>query len=197
MGSHSKLLLALCLSGMATGLVLQFPVTHAQVAGVSGPAALWWDTGVWNDRYPGSVLRVSVHIYNSAQVNQTAKITSLSVVTPWQTYSAAGLPVTICEGCTYLYQFNMTIPTNQAIGGVTFTTQFSGTYSTGTALCSSKGNQCTESVPVTIDQSPTSLQSKVNNYNDVYLPIGVAIPSLVAIIFIALYATKKPKAAGP
>jgi len=152
---------------------------------------LWWDTGVWNDRYPGSTLRVSVHIYDSAQVNQTVTVKDLSVVTPWQTYSAGGLPVTICEGCTYLYQFNMTIPTTEGVGSVTFTTQFSGTYSTGAALCASKNNVCTEDLPLTIDQSPTSLQSTINNYTDVYLPLGVAIPSLVAVLFIVLYARKK------
>ena len=176
-------------------LVLQVPAVMAQAPGTQsastlGPHSIWWASSVWNNRIPGDTIRYLFLVYNDDPTNATMKLASLSLQTPWANYTATGLPASLCARCRYAWAQFLTIPTTQSPGNVTFYTRLTGSYGSGATLCADTANVCEDVTPVTLTANSTSLQNSVNSYSDLYLPIGIAIPSIIAVIFIALYIRK-------
>jgi len=115
---------------------------------------------------------------------------SLQLQTPWGNVSATGLPTSLCNRCRYAWATYLTIPTSQQPANVTFYTRLTGSYGSGNVICSDTGNVCTDTTPVVIGPNSSSLQKTVTTYSTLYLPLGVGIPSLVAIILLVLYVRK-------
>jgi len=186
------------LSGMliaASLLVLQAPSTMAQAPGTQsastlGPHAIWWASSVWNNRIPGDTVRYLFLVYNNDPANATMTLKSLSLQTPWANYSASGLPASLCGRCRYAWAQFLTIPMSQQPANVTFYTRLTGNYGSNAPLCSDTGNVCEDVTPVVIASNSSSLQQSVNAYSTLYLPLGIAIPSVIAFVLLVLYVRK-------
>jgi len=176
-------------------LVLQTPSALAQAPGsqsatATGPHSIWWASSVWNNRTPGDTIRYLFLVYNNDPANKTMTLKSLSLQTPWANYTATGLPATLCVSCRYAWAQFLTIPASQQPANVTFYTRLTGTYGSGAALCADTGNACEDVTPVVIGTNSTSLQQTANNYSNLYLPLGVGIPSVIAAALLVLYVRK-------
>ena len=179
----------------ASLITMQAPSALAQAPGsqagsATGPHSIWWASSVWNNRIPGDTVRYLFLIYNEDPANASMTLMSLSLQTPWANYTATGFPTTLCTSCRYAWAQFLTIPTTQQLGNVTFYTRLTGHYGSGTALCADTSNVCEDVTPVTITANSSSLQNTVNNYSNLYLPIGIALPSIIAIVLLVLYVRK-------
>ena len=101
-----------------------------------------------------------------------------------------GSPSALCSRCRYAWQTFVTIPTSQQLGNVTFYTRLTGNYGSGATLCSDTSNVCTDVTPVTIGSNSSVVQQNLTTFSSVYLPLGVAIPSIIAIVLLVLYVRK-------
>lgn len=169
----------------------------SQVASTLGPHTIWWASSVWNNRVPGNEIRYLLLVYDenygTSASNATMTITSLSLQTPWGNYTATGLPTTICLGCRYAWAQFLTIPTTQSTpANVTFYTRLTGTYGSATPLCTDTNKVCEDITPVTVVANPSTIQTTLNSYADLYLPVGVLVPSLIAVVLLVLYMRKRP-----
>jgi len=108
-------------------------------------------------------LEFDLYIYNVDPTDPTDTITSAQLITPWQTYFAVGLPVSLSEGYSYNYFANVTIPMDQALGQIKWTVRFQGTYSNGTPFCASTGNACSDTFNLNIIADPAPLQTQVTS----------------------------------
>ncbi len=176
-------------------LLLQAPSALAQAPGsqnssTTGPHSIWWASSVWNNRIPGDTVRYLFLVYNNDPANKTMTLKTLSLQTPWANYTATGLPASLCVSCRYAWAQFLTIPSTQQPANVTFYTRLTGTYGSGAPLCADTNNVCEDVTPVTIGTNSSSLQQTVNNYSNFYLPLGVGIPSLVAVVLLVLYLRK-------
>jgi len=149
---------------MASAMLLlsatALPVAHAQTY---GPYSLSWDYAVWGNRSVGKGVEFDLYIYNLASGDPQDTISSVQLITPWQTYTATGLPVMVCYECVYGWFPNVTIPLNQQLGSVSWTLSFTGTYTDGSAFCSSSGNVCSSTLSVNIIADPQTLQTQVTS----------------------------------
>jgi len=161
-----------------------------QVAEVTGPHSIWWASSVWNNRVPGDVIRYLFLVYNDDPANVNMTLKSLQLQTPWGNFTASGLPRSICASCRYAWAQYMTIPPTQPSSNVTFYTRLTGNYGSGTALCADAGNVCEDITPVLIGTNSTSLQHSITTYSSLWVPLGVAIPSIVAVVLLVLYLRK-------
>ncbi len=162
-----------------------------QVGTTTGPHSIWWASSVWNNRIPGDTIRYLLLVYNEDPANASMTLKTLTLQTPWGNYSDTSLPSTLCPSCRYAWAQYLTIPTSQQTpANVTFYTRLTGNYGSGSELCTDTGSVCEDVTPVTISANSSSLQSTLNTYTNLYLPLGIAIPSLIAVLFIALYVRK-------
>ncbi len=169
--SSSKLAVA----AVAVLLLIAFvPLAQVARADVEGWYSIYWDTSVWNSRYPGNNIYVDFTLTDTgvegamgsgyyATANYT--LTSYKLVTPWQNYTATDVPASLCSGCQYYHEFDVTIPTTQPVGYVNFTVYFTGTYDGGSAFCAGTGNVCTGVVGLQIDPNPYTLLAQVATLN--------------------------------
>jgi hypothetical protein len=167
-----------------------------QSASTLGPHTIWWASSVWNNRIPGDTVRYLFLVYNENNdtgdpSNATMTLKSLTLQTPWANFTATGLPVAVCDGCRYAWAQYLTIPTTQQTpANVTFYTRLTGNYGSGTPLCTDTGSVCEDVTPVTVVSNSSSIQGRLNAYSDVYLPLGIGIPGIIAVALLVLYARK-------
>jgi len=151
------------------------PLAHAAVY---GPYSLQWDTAVWNGRYVGNTLEFDLAVVNTDSTTPTDTISSVKLVTSWQTYTDAAMPVSLCYGCDYLYDVNVTLPATLQPSSVTWTAEFTGTYSDGSAFCSSTSNICTASFSLDISPDPYALEQTMTSLNANITSLNSQISSL-------------------
>lgn len=159
---------------------LPAPVARATIVSCSGSGCgFFWQTSVWNERYVGGTVRVDFDIYNVYAGTPTDTITSVQLVTPWQTYSDNTLPQSVCYGCAYHYEVNVTIPSTQSVGDVTFTWNFQGTTSTGGAMCYNYPNNiCTSPLGLSLDVDPDTLQAQITSLQSTITSLDANVTSL-------------------
>ena len=163
----------------------------SQNASTTGPHSIWWASSVWNNRIPGDTIRYLFLVYNEDPTNATMTLKALSLQTPWGNYSATGLPASLCAGCRYAWAQYLQIPSSQAApANVTFYTRLTGGYGSGTALCADTDSVCEDVTPVTLAANSTTIQNNLDMFSTVYLPLGIAVPALVALVVAVLYFRK-------
>jgi len=168
-----------------------------QSASALGPHSIWWASSVWNNRIPGDTIRYLFLIYNEDPMNATMTLKSLTLQTPWANYTATGFPTTLCPSCRYAWAQFLTIPTTQQVANVTFYTRLTGNYGSGAALCADTSSVCEDVTPVTIAANSTSIQNSLNTYSNIYLPVGIAIPAIIAVVLLVLYIRKPSTSMKP
>jgi|GEM_PF-3744808 len=151
------------------------PLAHAAVY---GPYSLQWDTAVWNDRYVGNTVEFDLAVVNTDSTTPNDTISSVELVTPWQTYADTAMPVSLCFACSYLYDVNVTIPATLQPSSVTWTLDFTGTYSDGSALCSSTSNICSTAFSLDISPDPYALEQTMTSLNANITSLSSQISSL-------------------
>ncbi len=189
--SIAGVLVAASLLLVQTSAFAQSP--GSQGSTVQGPHSLYWSSSVWNSRVPGGTIKYLFNVYNDDPADTNMTLKSLSLQTPWGNFSAAGLPASLCSRCRYAWSQFISIPTTQQPGNVSLYASLAGTYGSGVALCSDTGSVCAEVTPVVITSNSTALQTTVDNYSGLYLPVGVGIPAILAVILLVLY-LRKPSA---
>jgi hypothetical protein len=186
------------LSGMlllGSLIALQAPSAIAQAPGtqqavVTGPHSIWWASSIWNNRAPGSTIRYLFLVYNTDPAGANMTLKALSLQTPWGNYNATGLPTSLCSRCRYAWADFITIPTTQQPGNLTFYTRLTGNYGSGAILCADTGNVCLDVTPVVVTANSTSPQQSGTGYSTLDLSLGVGIPTIIAVVLLALYLRK-------
>lgn len=162
------------------------PVAHAKIYTCSNGSgcSIWWDTSVWSgpsggyagNTYVGNTLEFDINIYGTYA--QTDTITSVSVVTPWGTYSDSTLPQSLCYGCNYFWYVDFVVPATATPGNYTLNYTFAGTYASGNAFCVSTGSVCSGSISVNLKANPNTLQAQVASLQSTITTLNSNITSL-------------------
>jgi len=185
------LLVASLVAVQAPSAIAQAPGTQQSI--VTGPHSIWWSSSIWNDRSPGGTIKYLFLVYNDDPANATMTLRSISLLTPWGNYNDTGLPATVCNRCRYAWADFITIPTTQQPGNLTFYTRVTGAYGSGTVLCADTNNVCLDVTPVVATPNSTLPQPPMASYSALDLSLGVGLPTLVAVVLLALY-LRKPSA---
>lgn len=156
------------------------PIARATIDTCSAGAGcwLWWQSSVWNGRYPGNTLEFDFYLYNTYAGTPTDTVSTVQLVTPWGTYSDNTLPQSLCYGCRYSWYANFSIPPTAAPNNYTINFSFTGTYSTGQPFCSSTSNVCTGQVSLDVKANPNTLQAQVTSLQATIASLNANITSL-------------------
>jgi len=162
------------------GLLLSPVAIHVANASVEGPFSIWWDYAVWNNRYAGNTVQFDFYLYNVDPSTPNDTINSVKLVTPWQTFQDKALPTLLCEGCSYVYATNVTIPATQHEGSVNWTVSFTGAYKDGSLFCQGTGSVCSETFSLYISPNPYILENETMKLQQTVTSLDTNVTSLAS-----------------
>jgi peptidoglycan hydrolase CwlO-like protein len=140
------------------------PLARAASPGISsinGPYDIVWSAAIWNNRYVGNTLLIEFGLVN-LDTGPPDTLSSVTLYTPWGTFTDSSLPASFCGQCVYYYDVNVTIPTTQQPGYTNWSINFTGKYNSGSPYCTDTNDICSYSFSLYISADPDQLASEVS-----------------------------------